>query len=54
MIGRSVVGDDVVISQGTGVINREVPAGSMAFPGANGQLIFKPRPADLMGEYFRP
>ena len=52
VIGRSVVESDCVVSQGTSVINRRVAAGQMAFRAADG-LAFKPRPADLIGEYFR-
>ena len=53
VIGRAVVGDDCVISQGTSVIGRSTPAGSMVFTGENGQLAFRPRPDDLLQEYFR-
>jgi serine O-acetyltransferase len=52
IIGRSVVGDDAVISQGTSVINKRVPPGQMAFR-AGDDLAFSPRPADLLAEYFR-
>ena len=52
VIGRSVVGDDCVISQGTSVINRETPAGQMVFD-TGGDLAFRPRPDDLLKEYFR-
>src|SRR5690606_18790212 len=47
VIGRAVVESDGVVSQGTSVINRRVPAGQMAFRAADG-LAFKPRPADLI------
>jgi len=53
VIGRSVVGDDAVVSQGVSVVNKRVPANSIAFPAGAGELAFKPRPADLIGEYFR-
>lgn len=53
VIGRAVVEDDAVISQGVSVVNRHVPKGAMAFAAPGGQLTFKPRPADLIGEYFR-
>lgn len=53
IIGRSVVEDDSVISQGTSVVNKHVPAGSMAFAGTPGKLEFRPRPDDLLKEYFR-
>ena len=53
IIGRSVVENDCVISQGTSIVNRQVPAGSIAFPGEPGKLAFRPRPDDLLAEYFR-
>jgi serine O-acetyltransferase len=49
----SVVEDDVVVSQGVRVINRRVPRGMMAFAGAGGDLVLRPRPDDLLQEYFR-
>jgi serine O-acetyltransferase len=51
--GRAVVGDDVVVSQGVKVVNKTVPPGSIAFAGAPGELVFRPRPDDLLQEYFR-
>jgi serine O-acetyltransferase len=53
VIGRSVVEDDAVVSQGTSVVNKHVPKGQIAFSGGPGKLAFSPRPADLIGEYFR-
>jgi len=53
VIGRSVVEDDAVVSQGVSVVNKHVPKGSMAFAGAPGELVFRPRPDDLLSEYFR-
>ncbi len=53
VIGRSLVEDDTVISQGVSVVNKHVPKGSIAFLGGPGELSFKPRPDDLLGEYFR-
>jgi serine O-acetyltransferase len=52
VIGRSVVESDCVISQGTSVINKRVPAGQVAFRAGDG-LAFRPRPDDLLAEYFR-
>jgi serine O-acetyltransferase len=52
VIGRSVVESDAVISQGTSVINKRVPAGQMAFRAGDG-LAFSPRPDALLAEYFR-
>ncbi|RAK51983.1 hypothetical protein DJ017_19125 [Phenylobacterium soli] len=52
--GRAVVEDDCVISQGVRVINKHVPRGSMVFAGETpGGLTFRPRPDDLLSEYFR-
>jgi serine O-acetyltransferase len=53
VIGRSVVEDDTVVSQGVSVVNKRVPKGSIAFAGAPGELAFRPRPDDLIAEYFR-
>jgi serine O-acetyltransferase len=53
VIGRSVVEDDAVVSQGVSVVNKHVPKASIAFPGCPGELTFRPRPDDLIGEYFR-
>ena len=53
VIGRSVVEDDAVVSQGTSVVNKHVPRGQIAFSGGPGKLAFSPRPDDLIGEYFR-
>jgi serine O-acetyltransferase len=49
----AVVEDDVVISQGTRVIGKHVPRGQMVFAGPGAELVMRPRPDDLMGEYFR-
>lgn len=53
VIGRSIVEDDCVVSQGVSVVNKQVPKGSIAFPADGGGLAFRPRPADLVAEYFR-
>jgi serine O-acetyltransferase len=53
VIGRSVVEDDAVVSQGVSVVNKRVPKGSIAFAGGPGELAFRPRPDDLIAEYFR-
>ncbi len=49
----SVIEDDVVLSQGVRVINKRVPSGMMAFAGAGNELVLRPRPDDLLAEYFR-
>ena len=53
VVGRAVVEDGAVLSQGTRVINRRAPAGQMAFADAGGKLAFRPTPDDLIQEYFR-
>jgi len=54
VVGRAVIEDDCVISQGVRVINKRAPRGSIAFAGDKaGDLTFRPRPDDLLQEYFR-
>jgi serine O-acetyltransferase len=53
VIGRAVVEDGAVVSQGTRVVNRHVPAGQVAFNGEGGQLALRPGSPDLLDEYFR-
>ena len=53
VIGRAVVEDGAVLSQGTRAINQRVRAGQMAFADAGGKLAFRPTPDDLIQEYFR-
>jgi serine O-acetyltransferase len=53
VVGRAVVEDGAVLSQGTRAINQRVPGGQMAFADAGGKLAFRPTPDDLIREYFR-
>jgi serine O-acetyltransferase len=53
VVGRAVIEDGAVLSQGTRAINHRVPAGQMAFADAGGKLAFRPTPEDLIQEYFR-
>ena len=53
VIGRALVGDDAVVSQGVSIVNKSVPAGQIAFRGTGSDLAFQPRPDDLLKEYFR-
>ena len=54
VVGRAVVEDDCVVSQGVRVINKQVTKGSVVFAGDRpGELAFHRRPDDLLGEYFR-
>ncbi|MDP3173774.1 MAG: hypothetical protein Q8M88_05010 [Phenylobacterium sp.] len=53
VVGRAVIEDGAVLSQGVRVINRTAPAGSMVFAAERGELAFRPAPADLLKQYFR-
>jgi len=53
VVGRAVIEDGAVLSQGTRVINQRAPAGQMAFQDTGGKLAFRPTPDDLLQEYFR-
>ncbi|HEY9217326.1 MAG TPA: hypothetical protein VIO94_04705 [Phenylobacterium sp.] len=53
VIGRSVVEDGAVLSQGSRIVNARVPARQMAFTAPGGELAFRPAPEDLLKEYFR-
>ena len=53
VIGRSVIGDDAVLSQGVSAVNKTVPQGVIAFRAGGSDLTFQPRPDDLLKEYFR-
>ena len=53
VVGASKIDDGAVLSQGVKVIGKHVPADTIAYAGERGDLIWKPAPADLLGEYFR-
>jgi serine O-acetyltransferase len=53
VVAGSVIEDDAVLSQGVRVIGRRVPKGQIVFAGSAGDLTFRPRPDDLLQEYFR-
>ncbi|RAK64758.1 hypothetical protein [Phenylobacterium kunshanense] len=53
VIGRSVIGNDAVLSQGVSAVNKTVPEGKIAFRAGGSDLAFQPRPDDLLKEYFR-
>lgn len=53
IIGRCQVGDGSVLSQGTGVINRDVPGQCVVYPGTGGELVFKPSKRDALADIFR-
>ena len=53
VVGRAVIGDGAVLSQGARAINQRVPSGQIAFQDADGKLSFRPTPDNLLQEYFR-
>ena len=53
VVGRAVVEDGAVLSQGARAINRRVPENQMAFADAGGDVVFRPTPDGLIREYFR-
>jgi serine O-acetyltransferase len=53
IIGRCQVGDGTVLSQGTGVINQDVPGQCLVYPGTGGKLVFKPSKRDVLDDIFR-
>jgi serine O-acetyltransferase len=53
IIGRCHVGDRTVISQGTGIINRDTPGNSIAYPDTDGNLVFKPTKHAILEDFFR-
>lgn len=53
IIGRCQVGAGSVLSQGTGVVNRDVPGQCVVYPGADGELVFKAAKRDVLGDIFR-
>jgi serine O-acetyltransferase len=53
IIGRCEIGSGTVISQGTSVVNRSTPGRCMVFPGAAGELVFRPPTRDVLADLFR-
>ena len=53
IIGRCVVGEGSVISQGVSVINQNTPSRSLVFQGECGGLVFKATDRDIQGDIFR-
>lgn len=53
IIGRCHVGGGSVLSQGTSVINRDVPGHCVVYPGHAGALVFKLPTRDVLGDIFR-
>ncbi len=52
IIGRCHVGANTVISQGVGIINRDTPGDCIAYPGMNGDLVFKPAKRLILEDFF--
>ncbi|WP_026035795.1 hypothetical protein [Cupriavidus sp. BIS7] len=53
IIGRSNVGANTILSQGTGVINRDTPGNCVAYPGESGSLVFKTVKRAVLEDIFR-
>ncbi len=53
IIGRCNVGAGTIISQGTSIVNRDTPGDCVAYPGAAGDLVFKPSKRDVLADIFR-
>jgi len=53
IIGRCTVRTGTVVSQGTGVVNRDTPGDCIAFAGSGGELVFKPLRRPVLDEIFR-
>jgi serine O-acetyltransferase len=53
IIGRCNIGNNTVVSQGTGIINRDTPGDCLVFPGSGGQLTCTPSKRPLLGDFFR-
>jgi serine O-acetyltransferase len=53
IIGRCNVGNNTIVSQGTGVINRDTPGDCIVFAGSAGELDFKTPKRPLLEDFFR-
>jgi serine O-acetyltransferase len=53
IIGGCRIGNNTVISQGTGIINRDTPGNCIAYPGDGGNLVFKPAKRAILEDIFR-
>jgi serine O-acetyltransferase len=53
IIGRCRVRENTIVSQGTGIINRDTPGNTIAFRGRDGDLIFKPSKKNILADIFR-
>lgn len=53
IIGRCHIGSGSVLSQGTSIINRDVPGQCVVYPGQAGALVFKPPTRCILDDIFR-
>jgi len=53
IIGRCLVRAGTVVSQGTGIVNRDTPGDCIVFDGAAGELAFKPLRRPVLDDIFR-
>jgi serine O-acetyltransferase len=53
IIGRCLVRSGSVLSQGTGVVNRDTPGNTLVFGGVGGELAFRPLRRPVIDEIFR-
>lgn len=53
IIGRCRVGDRSVVSQGTSIINQDVPGQCVVYAGHGGALVCKAPTRDVLGDIFR-
>jgi serine O-acetyltransferase len=53
VIGRCLVREGSVISQGVSVVNQDTPPRKLVFQGERGSLVFKASERDILGDIFR-
>lgn len=53
IIGRCNIADGTILSQGTSVINRDTPGNCVAYPGDQGNLVFKSAKRAILDDFFR-
>lgn len=53
IIGRCKIGNNTVVSQGTGIINRDTPGDCIVFPGSDGALQITTPRRPLLDDFFR-
>jgi serine O-acetyltransferase len=53
IIGRSHVANGTIVSQGTGIVNRDTPGNCVVYAGERGNLTFKPAKRAMLYDIFR-